>query len=52
MAVGGILGNSYRADANPFVTEYANTDHAHVDDASNRAFFLGQDDPSNPNALD
>ena len=52
MTVGGIIGDSYRADANPFVPGYANLDDAHVGDAANRAFFLGQDNPSNPNALD
>ena len=51
MSVDGIMGKSYHVDTNPYVPGRSNPDNTYVDDASNLAFFLSQDDPSNANAV-
>lgn len=50
IAVDGILGNSYNLFTNPFNTNNAG-DNSYVEDESNMAFYMSQDNPSNVNAV-
>eukprot|EP00571_Detonula_confervacea_P012972 CAMPEP_0172305388 /NCGR_PEP_ID=MMETSP1058-20130122/6691_1 /TAXON_ID=83371 /ORGANISM="Detonula confervacea, Strain CCMP 353" /LENGTH=1217 /DNA_ID=CAMNT_0013016979 /DNA_START=73 /DNA_END=3723 /DNA_ORIENTATION=+ len=51
MSTDGILGTSYHIETNPFVPGYTNSDNAYIDNESNMAFFLSQDDPGHANAV-
>lgn len=52
LAVGGILGDSFHWDTNPYSDVPGILgDASHMDDESNEAFYVSQDDPSNANAM-
>lgn len=55
LSVGGIYGQSYHRDTNPYTDEDGDETNSpsdtYVHDPINKAFYLSQTDPSSPNAI-